>query len=64
MKGWKRSGGAGCLVVAWWLSNDGSVDSIVEWWLVVLLCSVDMVKGRRGGDHNKGVMQALFLWWL
>ncbi|KAG5561588.1 hypothetical protein RHGRI_004590 [Rhododendron griersonianum] len=21
----------GCLVVAWWLSNDGSVDSIVEW---------------------------------
>ncbi|KAE9452481.1 hypothetical protein C3L33_15614, partial [Rhododendron williamsianum] len=54
-------------VVAWWLSNDGSADLIVEWWLVVLLCRVDMVKGRRGGDCNKvlGVagQSGVINWW-
>ncbi|KAG5562009.1 hypothetical protein RHGRI_004896 [Rhododendron griersonianum] len=54
-------------VVAWWLSNDGSADLIVEWWLVVLLCRVDMVKGRRGGDCNKvlGVagQSGVIKWW-
>lgn len=29
----------------------------VVWWLVVLLCRVDLGKGRRDGDCNKGIVQ-------